>query len=172
MPNAVQTTHTHTHTHTTKTQTKITVLIERLDVRIWNRISQLSELTASAADHNINIVYIQGHRYHQSEVEIKYYDTGNRWTFISISALKNCVKTVIGAMGMLLSPRSLKSLKSIEEIQPRMMVLTFNGNPSRTIISCYSPTNVSNEMDLITGSFSNIFPNTMFNSSMETWMLK
>ena len=31
-----------------------------------------------------------------------------------------------------------------------MMVATFNGNPSATIISCYSPINVSEETDLIT----------------------
>ena len=30
-----------------------------------------------------------------------------------------------------------------------MMVATFNGNPSITIISCYSPTNISEETDLI-----------------------
>ena len=30
-----------------------------------------------------------------------------------------------------------------------MMVATFNGNPSATIISCYSPTNVSEETDII-----------------------
>ena len=31
-----------------------------------------------------------------------------------------------------------------------MMVATFNGNPSAIIISCYSPTNVSKETELIT----------------------
>ena len=30
-----------------------------------------------------------------------------------------------------------------------MMVATFNGNPSATIISCYSPTNISEELELI-----------------------
>ena len=30
-----------------------------------------------------------------------------------------------------------------------MMVATFNGNPSATIISCYSPTNISEETELI-----------------------
>ena len=30
------------------------------------------------------------------------------------------------------------------------MVATFNGNPSTTIISCYNPTNVREETDLIT----------------------
>ena len=37
----------------------------------------------------------------------------------------------------------------MERIQPRMMVATFNGNPRATIISCYSPTNVSEETELI-----------------------
>ena len=31
-----------------------------------------------------------------------------------------------------------------------MMVATFNGNPGTTIISCYSPTNASDETDLDT----------------------
>ena len=50
---------------------------------------------------------------------------------------------------MLIGPRALKSLNSIEKIQPRIMVATFNGNPRATIISCYSPTNVSEETELI-----------------------
>ena len=60
------------------------------------------------------------------------------------------VNAMIGGVGMLIIRlRALKSLNSIEKIQPRMMVATFNGNPSATIISCYSPTNVSEETDLI-----------------------
>ena len=55
----------------------------------------------------------------------------------------------MGGVGILIGPRALKSLNSIERIQPRMMVATFNGNLSATIISCYSPTNVSEETELI-----------------------
>ena len=55
----------------------------------------------------------------------------------------------MGGVGMLIGPRARKSLNNIEKIQPRMMVATFNGNPSATII-CYSPINVSEETDLIT----------------------
>ena len=51
---------------------------------------------------------------------------------------------------MLIGPRALKSLKNIEKIQLRMMVATFNSNPSTKIISRYNPTNVSDETDLIT----------------------
>ena len=46
--------------------------------------------------------------------------------------------------------KSVKTLNSIERIQPRMMAATFNGNPRVTIISCYSPTNVSEETELVT----------------------
>ena len=51
---------------------------------------------------------------------------------------------------LFLLPRTLKSLNSIEKIQPRIMVATFNGNPGTTIISSYSPTNTSDETDLDT----------------------
>ena len=51
---------------------------------------------------------------------------------------------------MLIGPRALKTLNSIERIQPRMMAAMFNGNPRATIISCYSPTNVSEETELVT----------------------
>ena len=50
---------------------------------------------------------------------------------------------------MLIGPRALKTLDSIERVQPRMLAAMFNGNPRATIISCYSPTNVSEETELV-----------------------
>ena len=104
----------------------------------------------SVVDHNIDIVCIQEHRYHHSKVDIKYHDTGKGWTFVTTSAWKNSVNTIIGSMGTFLGPWTLKSHNSIKKIQPRMMVAMFNGNPSITIISCYSPTSASDETDLDT----------------------
>ena len=66
----------------------------------------------------------------------------------STSAWKNSVNTTIGGIGMLIGPRAPKSLNRIEKIQLRMIAI-FSSNPSTTIISCYSPTNVSEETDLI-----------------------
>ena len=60
------------------------------------------------------------------------------------------VNATVGGVGMFKGPRALKTLKSIERIQPRMMAATFNGNPRATIISCYSPTNVSEKTELVT----------------------
>ena len=66
-----------------------------------------------------------------------------------ISKEKLCNATV-GGVGMLIEPRALKMLYSIERIQPRMTAAPFNCNPRATIISCYSPTNVSEETELVT----------------------
>ena len=52
-------------------------------------------------------------------------------------------------VGMLTGPRALKTLNSIEGIQPRMMAANFNGNPRATIISYYCSTNVSQETELV-----------------------
>ena len=118
------------------------------NVRTLNRIGQLPELTASAVEHNIDIICIQEHRYTHSE-DIKYHDTGNGWTRATVSAWKNSVNATVGGVGMLIGPTALKSLNSIERIQPSLRVATFNGNPRATIISCFSPTNVSEETELI-----------------------
>ena len=82
--------------------------------------------------------------------KIKYHETGNGWTLVTVSAWRNSVNASVGGVGMLIGPRALKTLNSIERIQPRMMAGTFNGNPKATIISCYSPTNVSEETELAT----------------------
>ena len=68
----------------------------------------------------------------------------------TVSAWKNYVNATVGGVGMLIGPRALKTLNSIERKQSRMMAATFNGNPRATIISCYSPTNVSTETELVT----------------------
>ena len=69
---------------------------------------------------------------------------------MTVSAWKNSVNASVAGVGMLIRPRALKTLNSIERIQPRIMAATFNGNPKATIISCYSPTNVSEENEIVT----------------------
>ena len=65
---------------------KSTVHIVTLNVWTLKRICLLPELTASAAEHNIDIVYTQEHWYYHSEEEIKYNDIGNGWTFITTAS--------------------------------------------------------------------------------------
>ena len=128
---------------------KQTIQIATFNVRTLNRIGQLPELIASAVEHKIDIICKQEHRYTYTE-DIKYHQTGNGWTLATVSAWKNSVNATVGGLGMLIEPKAIKTLNSIERIQPRMMTATFNGNPRATIISCYSPTNISEETKLAT----------------------
>ena len=128
---------------------KQTLQIATFNVRALNRIGQRPELIASAVEHKIDIICIQEHRYTHTE-DIKYHETDNEWSLVTVSAWKNSVNAAVGGVGLLIGPRALKTLNSIEKIQPRMMAATFNGNPRATISSCYSPTNVSEETELVT----------------------
>ena len=128
---------------------KQTLQIATVNVRTLNRIGQLPELIASAVEHKIDIICIQEHRCTHTE-DIKYHETGNGWSLITVSAWKNSVNAAVGGVGLLIGPVALKTLNSIEKIQPRMMAATFNGNHRATIISCYSPTNIREETELVT----------------------
>ena len=85
------------------------------------------------------------HRFYHEDIDLKYHELGNGWTFISASALKNIGNSTIGGVGMLLSPLATRSLNSIEKITSRILEATFHGNPEPTFISCHSPTNIADE---------------------------
>ena len=123
--------------------------IATFNVRTLNRIGHLPDLIASGIEHKTDIICIQEHRYTHTE-DIKYHKTGNGWSLVTVSAWKNSINAAVGGVRLLIGPRALKTLNSIEKIQPRMMAATFNGNPRATIISCYSTTNVSEETELVT----------------------
>ena len=127
---------------------KSTIQIATFNVRTLNRTGHLPELKASVIDHNTDIECVQEHRYVHNE-DIKYHDTDNGWKFVLASERKNSANTMIGGEGMFIGPQALKSHNSNEKIQLRMMVAMLNDNPSTTIISGYSPTNVNEEMNLV-----------------------
>ena len=85
------------------------IQIAAFNVRTLNRIGRLPELTASAVEHNIDIICIQEHRYTHSE-DIKYHDTGNGWTLATVSAWKNSVNATVGGVGILIGPRAVNHL--------------------------------------------------------------
>ena len=76
------------------------------------------------------------------------YQISRYWQWMDASHWKNSVNTTVGGVGMLIGPRALKKLNSIERILPRKMADTFNGNPRATII-CYTPTNVREETEVV-----------------------
>ena len=90
---------------------KQTLQIATFNVRTLNRIGQPPELIASAVEHKIDIICIQEHRYTHTE-DMKYYETGNGWSLVTVSAWKNSVNSAVGGVGLLIGPRALKTLNS------------------------------------------------------------
>ena len=138
----------HQTTKTSLQRCKKPTLISTFNVRTLNTPNQLPELVSSAIQLKADVICVQEHRFFHSDVKLKYHDIGKGWWFISASAWKNSINSTIGGVGMLLSPQAYKSLNKIEEITPRIIIADFNGNPTTTIISCYSPTN-SSDQDVI-----------------------
>ena len=60
-----------------------------------------------------------------------------------------------------------KIFNKCEKMSLRIITANFNGNPIMTVISCYSPTNVSDEADVTEfynnmSSFTRLYQNIMF----------
>ena len=55
---------------------KTIVNIATFNLRNLNRVKQLPEQKASAAEHNTDIICVLEHRYYHCDLEIKYDDTG------------------------------------------------------------------------------------------------
>ena len=48
---------------------------------------------------------------------------------------------------MLLSSQAYNTIASVEIISPRIMIVNFQGNPQTSVISCYSPINISEKQE-------------------------
>ena len=122
--------------------------IATFNVQTLNGLHKMGELPALAKQFNIDIICIQEHRIIHEE-EIKFHCLGKGWMLATSSAWKNSIGAANGGVGILMSPKAFKSLKEIESISNRLLKATLNGNPIPTIISCYSPTNVSEDEEAI-----------------------
>ena len=113
----------------------------------YKHFEKIYELIASAEDTGQDIICLQEHRFIHKDLTTKERRFGN-WTLITSSAWKNSTNAAIGGIGMLFSPQTYKALETVEMITRRIMIATINGNPRTTVISCCSPTNVSDEIEV------------------------
>lgn len=116
-------------------------MISTFNIHTLNTINQLPELVSSAIELNINVIFIQKHCYFHLDVKLQYYSVEKGLVLISASVWKNSLGATIGSVGMFLSPLAYKALLSIEEIEPRVIIVSFNGNTITTIIFCYPSSN-------------------------------
>ena len=77
-----------------------------------------------------------------------YHKLSSEYIFITSSASINNYNASLGGIGMVVDNDSFNCLLSAENISPRILVLTFSGNPKTTHICCYSPHNQSSEEEV------------------------
>ena len=62
---------------------------------------------------------------------------------VNSSSWKKSINAATGGASFLISNKSNNMINGIDMIPPRIMKILFQGNPQITIITCFSPTNVS-----------------------------
>ena len=107
--------------------------------------SELSELIQAAMETNQEEISIQEHRLYHPDFVLKHHYLGENWILIT----SFCSKNSVGGVGILLSPRAQRASSNIESKASKILVVSFHGNPKTTIAACYSPTNCSDETDVI-----------------------
>ena len=84
------------------------------------------------------------YRFVHLDVDIKEHTFG-KCKLLTFSAWRNSINAAIGGVGILINLRAYNAIKSIDMISNRIVAIHFMGNPLTTVISCYSPTNVSDQ---------------------------
>ena len=108
----------------------------------------MEELLNSIEKHKFALTSIQEHRIFHEE-PVKYHKLSSEYTFITSSSSVNNSNASVGGVGTVVSNHSINCLLSAETISPRILVLTFSGNPETTHICCYSPHNQSPEEEVL-----------------------
>ena len=125
-------------------KSKRAIYISTFNVQTLNRPAKLNELVYNAQKFSISIIAIQEHRLIHEE-PLKRHGRGDNWLVITSSATRNTMNATIGGVGILLTLQAKLALESIKTISERTMIAIFKGNPKCTVISTYSPTNVTSE---------------------------
>ena len=110
------------------------------------KVYKIPEFIASAELTGQDIISIQEHRFIHEDTDIKEH-TYDKWKLLTLSACKNSINAATGGIGMLVSSQAYNTIASVEMISPRIMIVNFQGNPHTSVISCYSPTNISDEKE-------------------------
>lgn len=121
-------------------------IVSTFNTRTLAKEIKKQELDFYISKYNIDILCIQEHRITHSDMLLKEQLGSN--TLITSSAIKNSINATIGGVGFALSKRAMDSCININNISDRITSLTLDGNPCTSIICCYSPTNVSSEIDI------------------------
>ena len=100
---------------------------------------RLSELVYNTKKFEIDVIGIQEHR--RVHEEILKHEKSEGYHLITASAWRNAAQAATGGVGVLLTGKAERAMRTVKAISDRILMITFNGNPATTIIVAYAPTN-------------------------------
>ena len=110
------------------------------NVRTLNQSHSFGEIALEAKNKNLDIIAIQEHRIcHEDPVLC--WDLSQHHTLITTSAWKNSINASTGGVGLICHNKYFNLITSVEKVTDRILKVVFTGNPTTTVLSCYSPTN-------------------------------
>ena len=130
------------HTKTTKKSTitcRDFTYIGTLNVRTIRKMHKRLELAHTFESSGVEILAIQEHRIIHEELT-KTTILSNNAYLITTSAWRNEAKASTGGVGFIMTKKAYNAISKIEPVSPRILQLSFDGNPRLTVISVYSPT--------------------------------
>ena len=131
-------------------RSKKNILFGQLNSRSLSSTSAKEELDKHINDFDISVTCIQEHRqvHIQEDPPIKATRIG-RSTIFTVSATRNRQGAEVGGVGVVVKCALLQNLVSVTMITDRIIHALFKGNPKTLVILCYSPTNISDEKDVV-----------------------
>ncbi|XP_072028122.1 craniofacial development protein 2-like [Amphiura filiformis] len=128
-------------------QRKKPFTISTFNIRTLNSLAKKEELAHEAAHYGIDIICLQEHRICHNDSLLQ--EDLNGYRLVTSSAWKNQRNAATGGVGFLISPRAINSCMSIISHNERIMEISLLGNPTSTVLCCYSPHNEQPEEAVI-----------------------
>ena len=107
--------------------------------------ARLEELAHCVEERGVEILGVQEHRRVHADRPILHHKVG-ACTFVTSSAWRSRSHAANGGVGLMLSPRARRALRSVHQHTARILVAEFEGNPVTTVMCVYSPTNVAHHV--------------------------
>lgn len=118
-------------------------LLGQLNVRSLSSLCSKEETVKLMQNYNYSALCIQEHRItHDTDIS---FTSLSDIILITASATRNTVGAATGGVGIALRPRAIANFISAKKLSDRIIQVILKGNPKTYILSCYSPTNVSDE---------------------------
>ena len=124
---------------------KFTTNIGTFNARTLIDKNKRSELAHLFELRSVHILGLQEHRIIHNDEPIQITALTPKTYMLTSSAWRNTANAAVGGVGIVMTKKAYQTITEIKSISPRILSVTFNGNPKCTVISTYSPTESADE---------------------------